>query len=64
MLTESDKDKAENVLTELLLAAMCASEHIKDSFTSMAMGVADTLEPQRVERAKEYALFRYREIKK
>ena len=43
---------------------MCASEHIKDSFTSMAMGVADALEPERVERAKEYALFRYKEMKK
>ena len=64
MLTDSDKEKAENVLTELLLAAMCAPEHIKDSFTSMAMGVADTLEPERVERAKEYALFRYRQMKK
>lgn len=62
MLSESDKDKAENVLTELLLAAMSAPEHVKSSFADMASGVADALEPERIERAKQYAMFRFKNM--
>jgi len=60
MLTENDKEKAENLLTELLLAGLRAPEHIKGAIADLAIGVADLLEPEQVERAKDYAAFRNR----
>ena len=59
MLTTNDKEKAENLLTELLLAGLRAPNHIKGAIADLAIGVADLLEPGQVERAKEYAGYRY-----
>lgn len=60
MLTKNDQEKAENLLTELLLAALRAPEQIKGSIADLAIGVADALTEEQVERAKEYAMYRYR----
>lgn len=60
MLTTSDQEKAENLLTELLLAALRAPKHVKGSIADLAVGVADALSEEQVERAKDYAAYRYR----
>ena len=58
-MTTSDKEQAENLLTELLLAGLRAPIHIKGAIADLAIGVADLLEPEQIERAKEYAQYRY-----
>lgn len=58
LLSESDRDTLENVLVEVLVLAMKCPPHISSWITEIAVGIADNLDPERVARAKEYALFR------
>ena len=57
-LTETDKEQVENLLTEILMLALIAAPHIRPLITDIAIGVADLLPEESVERSKEYATFR------
>lgn len=58
LLNDNDRDTLENVLVEVLVLAMKCPPHISSWITEIAVGIADNLEPERVNRAKEYAMFR------
>ena len=53
-----DLELMENLLVELLIAAMRAPHHIRGSITDLAVGVSNYLPLEAVERSKEYALYR------
>jgi len=57
-LTETDKEQVENLLTEILMLALISAPHIRPLITDIAIGVADLLPEESVERSKEYAQFR------
>ena len=61
-LTEADKEQVENLLTEILTLALVAAPHIRPLITDIAIGVADLLPEQAVERSKDYAQYRAKEI--
>ena len=56
--TKQELETAENLLIELLVAACKAGDHIRSSITELAIGVAEMLPAEAVERSQEYALFR------
>ena len=56
--SNEDLEVMENLLVELLLAALLAAPHMGAVITEMAIGISDNLSPVAVERAKDYALFR------
>lgn len=56
--TKQELETAENLLIELLVAACNAGDHIRPSITELAIGVAEILPVEAVERSREYALFR------
>ena len=56
--TKQELETAENLLIELLVAACKAGDHIRPSITELAIGVAEILPVEAVERSQEYALFR------
>ena len=56
--SNEDLEVMENLLVELLLAAILAAPHMGAVITEMAIGISDKLSPVAVERAKDYALFR------
>jgi hypothetical protein len=56
--TKQELETAENLLIELLVAACKAGDHIRSSITELAIGVAEILPVEAVERSQEYALFR------
>ena len=57
-LTESDKEQIENLLTEVLTLALTAPKHIRPLITDIAIGVADLLPEEAVERSKDYSKYR------
>jgi hypothetical protein len=61
-LTDSDKEQVENLLTEILMLALVAAPHIRPLITDIAIGVADLLPDEAVERSKEYAKYRAKGI--
>lgn len=61
-LSDKDKETVENILVEILLAAMRAPEHIRSWITEVAIGIANCLDEERVNRAKEYARYRYKQV--
>jgi hypothetical protein len=61
-LTDSDKEQVENLLTEVLTLALKAAPHIRPLITDIAIGVADLLPEEAVERSKEYAKYRAKGI--
>jgi len=61
-LTDSDKEQVENLLTEILMLALVAAPHIRPLITDIAIGVADLLPEEAVERSKEYAKYRAKGI--
>jgi hypothetical protein len=61
-ITEADKEQIENLLTEILMLALVAAPHIRPLITDIAIGVADLLPAEAVERSKEYAQYRARGI--
>lgn len=62
-LTETDKDQVENLLTEILTLALVAAPHIRPLITDIAIGVAELLPEESVERSKDYAQYRAYDIK-
>jgi hypothetical protein len=61
-LTEADKEQVENLLTEILMLALVAAPHIRPLITDIAIGVADLLPEEAVDRSKEYAKYRAKGI--
>jgi hypothetical protein len=61
-LTDSDKEQVENLLTEILMLALVAAPHIRPLITDIAIGVADLLPEEAVDRSKEYAKYRAKGI--
>jgi hypothetical protein len=61
-LTDGDKEQVENLLTEILMLALVAAPHIRPLITDIAIGVADLLPDEAVERSKEYAKYRAKGI--
>jgi hypothetical protein len=61
-LTETDKAQVENLLTEILTLALMAAPHIRPLITDIAIGVADLLPEEAVERSKDYAQYRAKEM--
>ena len=61
-LTDGDKEQVENLLTEILMLALVAAPHIRPLITDIAIGVADLLPEEAVERSKEYAKYRAKGI--
>jgi hypothetical protein len=48
----------ENLLVELLVAALKAPNHIRGLITDLAIGISNHLPIEAVERSKEYSLYR------
>jgi hypothetical protein len=63
-LTEHEREQAENLLTEVLVLALQCGDHIRPLVANLAVGIADILPQESVNRSKEYAAFRYRENSK
>lgn len=63
ILSDKDKEIIENVLIEMLVLAVKASDHVSPMITNIALGLASSLDEKAVERAKEYAAFRIKEDK-
>lgn len=59
-LTKQEQEQAENLLTEILLLALNAGDHIRPMIANLAVGIADILPTDAVNRSKEYAAYRYR----
>jgi len=57
-LTDNDKEQVENLLTEILMLALIAAPHIRPLITDIAIGVADLLPAESVDRSKMYAEYR------
>jgi len=53
-----DLETIENLLVEVLVAALRAPNHIRGPITDIAIGISDLLPVEAVERSKEYALYR------
>ena len=58
VLSDQDKETIENVLIEMLVLAVKASDHVSPMITNIALGLASSLDEEAVTRAKEYAQFR------
>lgn len=61
-LTESQSNKTEELVTELILAGLRAPKHLKNSIADIAANLASFLTDEQVERSKEYALYRYKNL--
>ena len=53
-----DLEVMENLLVELLVAALRAPNHIRGPITDLAVGISNHLPIEAVERSKEYSLYR------
>jgi hypothetical protein len=53
-----DLEVMENLLIELLAAALKAPNHIRGPITDLAIGISNHLPIEAVERSKEYSLYR------
>lgn len=53
-----EKQIAEEVLTELLVLALTVRPVLRDYIGNLCDGIADRLEPDAVDRSRQYALFR------
>ena len=53
-----DLEVMENLLVELLVAALKAPNHIRGPITDLAIGISNHLPLDAVERSKEYSLYR------
>ena len=53
-----DLEVMENLLVELLVAALKAPNHIRGPITDLAIGISNHLPIDAVERSKEYSLYR------
>lgn len=58
VLTAEDKLKVEDALIETLVCAINAPVHVRPTITDMAIGLADLLDDESVERCKQYAKYR------
>jgi phosphoglycerate-specific signal transduction histidine kinase len=58
ILSDKDKEIIENVLVEMLVLAIKASDHVSPMITNIALGLASSLDEGAVTRAKEYAQYR------
>jgi len=58
LFSTEDLELMENLLDELLEAAIKAAPHMGAVIAELAIGVSDKLSPEAVERAKDYALYR------
>jgi hypothetical protein len=63
ILSDKDKETIENVLIEMLVLAVKASDHVSPMITNIAIGLASSLDEQAVTRAKEYAEYRVKNNK-
>lgn len=61
-LTDSQSAKTEELVTELILAGLRAPKHLKNSIADIAANLSEFLTNDQVERAKEYALYRYKNL--
>lgn len=53
-----DLEVMENLLVELLVAALRAPNHIRGPITDLAIGISNHLPIDAVERSKEYSMYR------
>lgn len=53
-----DLEVMENLLVELLVAALKAPNHIRGPITDLAIGISNHLPIEAIERSKEYSLYR------
>lgn len=53
-----DLEVMENLLVELLVAALKAPNHIRGPITDLAIGISNHLPIEAVERSKEYSMYR------
>jgi len=60
--SENDRQIAEEVLTELLVMALTIRPALRDYITRLCDGVAHGLPPEAVERSREYALLRVKQL--
>lgn len=59
-LNQNEKIKVEDMLIEMLIAAVKSPPHIRKSLADLSIGLAETLDATSVERCKEYASYRIR----
>lgn len=58
VLTAEEKLKIEDALIEMLVCAISAPGHVRPTITDMAIGLADLLDEESVNRCKQYAKYR------
>lgn len=59
-MSDIEIEVAEELLTEILMLAITASDRLRDSWIKLADGIAALLPQHKVERCKEYATYRSR----
>jgi hypothetical protein len=57
-LSDEDQQIAEEVLTEILILALTASPHLRDSFVALAEGFNAILSEAAIRRSADYAQYR------
>lgn len=58
LLSAKDMEILENVLVEVLVLAMKCPPHVSTWITEIAVGIANSLTKEQVDRAKDYAMYR------
>ena len=56
--TKDDIERAEELLTDVLVSALQSKPHLRDGWTAIADGIARMLSEEAVERSKDYARYR------